>query len=103
MKKLSLIIALSFLVSCGKAPSDIWPDQNQDKTVYKTEPATAEAYSYELLSRSCETGSTGKHSFASFEQACDGLVDDALNKECALDEREELFVNSQCPGVFTSV
>jgi hypothetical protein len=99
MKILLLILSLSTLVSCGN-PSEIWPDPSANKTVYKVEPAEAEAYSYELRTDSC---STGKHSFGSFDNACKALNDNELNKECALSEREELFNNSQCVGNFTSV
>lgn len=97
MIKLLSLIFLGALVSCG-GPQGFWPDPSDSQTVYKTEPAVAEAFSYELRTRSC---STGKHSFGTFEAACDALKDDALNKDCAEEKREELFTNSACPGDFT--
>ena len=99
MRILLIILSLCTLVSCGDT-SKIWPDPGANKTVYKVEPAQVEAYTYELRTRSC---STGKHSFASFQTACDALLDHELNNQCAVDKREELFINSQCPGNFTSV
>ena len=91
-----MIISLSALVSCG-SPEQLWPSSN-DKTVYKVEAAEPEAYSYELRTREC---STGEHKFATFENACQGLLDASLNNECAEEKRKELFTTSQCPGQFT--
>lgn len=99
MKMLSQIILLSImLISCGSPTDYIKDPRGEAPTVYKVIPAEAEGYSYELRSTSC---STGKHSFGSFEKACEGLVDDDLNNQCAFEKREELFVNSECPGNFS--
>lgn len=97
MKSLWCLILLGLFVSCGN-PTDLLPNPEGNQTIYKTEPAQAEAYSYELRTLSC---STGKHSFETFEAVCGALKDHELNKECALEKREDLFINSQCPGNFS--
>ena len=84
------------LVSCGK-DSFINPYGTQ-QTVYKVEPAATEDYSYEFGDQVC---STGKQSFITFKQACDGLKDEQLNNECAGEQRAELFTISSCPGSFS--
>jgi len=99
MKKfIALLMFSSLLASCGSPEDFIQDPRGNDKTIYKTQPAEAEAFTYELRSKSC---STGKHSFGSFENACKALIDEELNNECAIEKREELFLNSDCPGNFT--
>ena len=93
MKIFVLILSVLSITSCGKL-DDL---AHGGKTVMKVEPAQEEAYSYQLSSKGC---STGTHEFQSFLAACQGLRDDDLNNNCALEEREELFINSECQGAF---
>jgi hypothetical protein len=95
MRKAIIWIILSIVsVSCGgKSPI---PGQESEKVFYIT-PAETETYSYEFTTKKCTTGS---RNFSTFLAACDGLVDEAGNNECAFDEREDLFVVSECPGSF---
>jgi hypothetical protein len=95
MKNLLLLITVFIFISCGQAQQLVDGEQT---TIYKVSPAEAENYSYELRARSC---STGKHESESFTGICESLLDHSLNKECALEEREELFVNSECAGNFS--
>ena len=81
-------------LSCGNAEKYL---NANSKTVYKLEQADAEQYTYELIGQSC---STGEHSFSTFAAVCSALTDDSLNNECARDERELLFSNSECGGQF---
>lgn len=93
MKILILIMISLTFISCGK----IDELAHGGKTVYKLEPVEAEPYSYELLGKSC---GTGEHEFYTFADVCQALTDNNLNNNCAESEREELFVNSECPGSF---
>lgn len=93
MKIFVLILSVLSITSCGKL-DDL---AHGGKTVMKVEPAQEEAYSYELSTKGC---STGTHEFQSFTEACEGLRDNDLNNFCALAEREELFINSECAGSF---
>jgi hypothetical protein len=95
MNKLILITFSLIFLSCGQAQELV---QGEQTTIYKVSPAEAENYSYELRSNSC---STGKHESESFTGICKNLLDNTLNKDCALEEREELFINSECSGNFS--
>ncbi|MFT6630715.1 MAG: hypothetical protein ACJAS4_000657 [Bacteriovoracaceae bacterium] len=95
MKIIVSIIALLIFISCGKDGTFI---PTQQETIYKVEPATQEGYSYEFTKRDC---TTGKQDFETFVMACNGLKDESLNSECAIENREELFITSQCPGSFS--
>lgn len=98
MKAISILCLFIGLCSCGSPTDYIKDPRGEQPTVYKTNPAEAEGYSYELRSSTC---STGEQNFTSFELACEGLKDEALNNDCALEKREELFINSECPGNFS--
>ncbi len=52
----------------------------------------SEDLSYQFVQNGCDTG---KHSFKSKEELCNGLKDDALNKGCALGLRMESY-QQQC-------
>lgn len=94
--KISILLSVLFLfISCGKDGITI---PKKVVTVYKVEPAVAEDYSYEFTKAKC---TTDKQNFGTFILACDGLKNHVLNNECAEDKREELFINSECPGDFS--
>jgi len=90
------MLFLITLVSCGK--DGPLGSGGEKKIIYKITPAEKEKYTYEFYNENC---STGAQMFETFFEACDGLVDHELNKECALEDREELFSNAHCPGDFS--
>ena len=93
MKLLTLFMISLTFASCGKL-DDL---AHGGKTIYKVEAAEEEPYSYQLIGKSCHTG---EHEFTSFSAVCQGLRDNELNNDCAQEEREELFLNSECAGNF---
>jgi hypothetical protein len=57
-----------------------------------------ESYSYELSESVNGVGcTTGKQTFSSRRELCEGLKNDGLNQNCALSSRQELFENYSCP------
>lgn len=55
-------------------------------------------YNYTFSYNNCETG---KHTFSSLTQLCDGLKDDSLNHGCAESMREDYFKAKGCAGSFS--
>lgn len=94
MKKASFFCILLSFIACGKNSS--LPGQ-QNEQAYYIEPAIAEKYSYEFVSRSC---TTGKQSYATFKEVCNALKDDETNNNCAFEKRVQLFEISDCEGEF---
>jgi hypothetical protein len=90
----SLLLILSF-VSCGKQLESLIPEQETQEL--QVDSAVSEKYSYEFRTRNC---STGNHKGSTLVNICISLKDNELNKDCAHDEREVLFENSSCPGIF---
>ena len=89
MKILIFLSVLFVFVSCGK-DSNIIPKK---QIVQKIEPAEEEEFSYEMTGINC---TTGEHFFGSHKEACDGLLDDSLNNNCAENKRMQLYENEQC-------
>jgi hypothetical protein len=95
MRTLIYLLFLLSFVSCGKEISSLIPEQKaQDIQV---DSAVSEKYSYEFRTRSCSTGS---HQGSTLVDICLTLKNNDLNEDCAHDEREVLFENSSCPGIF---
>lgn len=93
MKLLFIILPFLF-ISCGKETVP-WQTQIQVQSLTPAEPVD---YTYELETKSC---STGKHQYDTLIEICEALKNNKLNNNCALEERENLFVSS-CPGDFKS-
>jgi hypothetical protein len=55
-------------------------------------------YSYELSENGC---STGKQTFATKDDMCIGLKNNALNNNCAYSSRQSYFTGQSCTGSFT--
>ncbi len=91
---IKLMILLSF-ISCGK--NALIQGETKTITVYSVEEAAPEDYTYELMTDDC---TTGPQAFKTFINACKGLTNHELNNQCALEERQELFENEECPGEF---
>lgn len=92
--KYLLILFFSFsIVSCGKQIESLIP--TVETQAIQVESAVAEKYSYEFRTKSC---STGNHKASTFIEICISLKNHSLNNECADEEREVLFLNSECPG-----
>lgn len=60
----------------------------------------SEDYSYQLSLNGCDTG---KHSFSSQGELCDGLRNQKLNNSCAESMRANEYKNRGCPGDFTLI
>ena len=90
---LSILAILSF-VACGKNAQI--PGQRSEQVFYVA-PAESETYTYEFTKKSC---STDKKSYYTFVEVCEALTNHEINNECAQEERQELFENSECPGSF---
>ena len=95
MKYFLIILTFLSLFSCGNPKKALGLEP---KKIQKIEPAGPEEYSYQLHDGGC---STGEHSFTTFDQACNALKDDELNRQCAYEQREELFINAECAGDFS--
>lgn len=93
MKILTLIILAICVSSCGKIDDLV----HGSKTTFQLEPAQEELYSYQIIGQGCHTG---EHEFETFDQVCEALRDNSLNRECAVQEREDLFFTSECSGSF---
>ena len=63
----------------------------------EVEDAVAVNYEYEFAKRNC---STGAQVAKTFDDICHTLANNELNNNCAVEEREELFESSRCPGAF---
>lgn len=81
---MKLVIKFSILltlISCGK---------QQEDTLIK--PATPEKYTYSFFEKDCQTG---EHEYYYLDDACEALLNDKINNDCALEEREKLY-NMSC-------
>ena len=97
MKTILLFIFCSFLISsCGK---DSPFKTTKSNTVYKSDPAVREKFTYDFTDSGC---STGEQQFSNLIDACIGLKSPELNKSCATEDRKVLFENTGCPGQFDS-
>lgn len=85
MNKLLLITLSLAFIGCGK---DAMPWSKDKVYIKSTPPAEAEMYSYELSRGACSTGS---HSFHTITEVCQALLDEDLNRQCAEEERLELY------------
>ena len=95
---LKLLISMLFLISftsCGKQVQDFWPEAYQEEAY--AEDAVTEMYSYEFNIDGCHTG---KQAASTFAEICTQLKDDSINKNCAPEEREDLYVTAECEGSF---
>ena len=79
-----------------EAPQKNGPEGGSNNKGNKTE-TKSETFSYWLIRNGC---STEKHTFDSKEDLCKGLQDRDLNKNCALDLRQEEFKKVGCTGEF---
>ena len=95
MKIISLILLSFTLVSCGKSINSFLPEAEVQEA--EVESAVSENYEYGFRTRTCQTGT---HEARSLGEICTIIADDSLNQNCAREEREVLFENSSCPGVF---
>ena len=94
--KILLLLSFTLIFSaCGK--DGIEQLLREPELVYNQDPAQPESYGYQFDERTC---STGVQTFETFIKACNGLVDDKLNKNCAEQERKELFESAKCPGEY---
>lgn len=86
-----LIFAIVFFsfISCGKEGTIIPKTQ----IIQKIEPAEEEQFSYEFRGNNC---TTGEHAFSTHAKACQALLNDELNNDCAHDRRVQLYENEQC-------
>ncbi len=96
MKLIATLILLLNFVSCGKQVNSFIEDNTAVKQA-EVDEAVAVNYEYEFSKRTCSTGSQVAKTF---DEICHTLSDNELNNNCALEEREELFIGSRCPGVF---
>lgn len=83
MRVLILLSILVSISSCGKNKFRVYP----------IGPAQ---YAYEAEEENC---TTGKHEFHYVRQMCENLLNNEINNNCALDERERIYIES-CEGDF---
>lgn len=96
MSKLLILSLISLMaISCGKNANNIWPTTTEQEAY--ADPAIASYYEYSFSTSKCNTGNQTAPTFA---EICAQLKDNSLNNNCALEEREELFISAECEGVF---
>jgi len=96
MRKLIILALLSsVLASCGKNANNIWPTTTEQEAF--ADPAVATLYEYSFSKNSCQTGN---QSASTFVEICKTLKDNSLNNNCAIEERENLFISAECEGIF---
>lgn len=86
MKSFLTVFTLALgLAACGSSSSD--------------STSKSESFSYELELNGCNTG---KHTFGSLAELCQGLKKADLNRGCALSMRREYFNSKNCSSVGVS-
>lgn len=94
MRYIILATILFSFISCGKVEGF----GIERQLVTNVEPAEIEPFSYHIVGDNC---TTGEHIFQSFARTCEALKNNDLNQNCAIDQREDLFVFSECDGEFS--
>lgn len=90
IKDIFYLGGLFILISCGKDAQ--LPGQRSEKIVY-TAPAEHEPYSYEFVTKTC---TTGIKTYSTFIKACEGLMNEKVNNDCAFEQRSDLYTKSGC-------
>ncbi len=95
MKVLILALFSLTLISCGQEANPFSSQVEIQEA--QVDSAVTELYQYELTEVDC---TTGEQKESTFDKICLALRDNNLNNQCAEEDREILFNNSDCPGTF---